>query len=102
MSAIATVLSRMGHRVSGSDLKESATLARLRQLGVVAEVSLAAERISAALDAVVVSTAIHASNTVVATVVARGDPALRRAVSLRALVAARRSIAVAGSEGTTT
>ena len=34
MSAIATVLARMGHRVSGSDLRESRALERLRLLGV--------------------------------------------------------------------
>ena len=34
MSAIATVLAAMGHQVSGSDLKSSASLERLRSLGV--------------------------------------------------------------------
>ena len=34
MSAIATVLARMGHRVSGSDLRESRALERLRLLDV--------------------------------------------------------------------
>jgi UDP-N-acetylmuramate-alanine ligase len=78
MSAIATVLSRMGHRVSGSDLKESATLARLRLLGVDAQVGHAAERLPAALDAVVVSTAIPASNPEVAAAETRGVPVLRK------------------------
>ena len=102
MSAIATVLARMGHRVSGSDLKESATLARLRLLGVDAHVGHAADRLPAVLDAVVVSTAIPASNPEVAAAEERGVPVLRRAEALRALVATRRSIAVAGSHGKTT
>ena len=34
MSAIAAVLAGMGHRVSGSDMKESTGLARLRAMGV--------------------------------------------------------------------
>src|SRR5213592_3309841 len=34
MSALATVLTRMGHRVSGSDLRDSHTLERIRLLGV--------------------------------------------------------------------
>ena len=33
MSAIATVLTGMGHQVTGSDLKDSASLAPLRALG---------------------------------------------------------------------
>ena len=40
MSAIATVLARMGHHVTGSDLKESRGLDRLRLLGVRAAVDL--------------------------------------------------------------
>jgi UDP-N-acetylmuramate--alanine ligase len=102
MSAIATVLARMGHCVSGSDLKESATLARLRLLGVDAHVGHAADRLPAVLDAVVVSTAIPASNPEVAAAEERGIPVLRRSEALRALVATRRSIAVAGSHGKTT
>jgi len=48
MSGIATVLTGLGHRVSGSDLRESPTLDRLRTLAV------AQERISTAFaDAVV-------------------------------------------------
>ena len=38
MSAIAEVLVSMGHTVTGSDLKESAGLDRLRALGVVVTV----------------------------------------------------------------
>jgi UDP-N-acetylmuramate--alanine ligase len=102
MSAIATVLARMGHRVSGSDLKESATLARLRLLGVDAHVGHGADRLPVALDAVVVSTAIPPSNPEVAAAEVRGVPVLRRSEALRALVATRRSIAVAGSHGKTT
>ncbi len=102
MSAIATVLARMGHRVSGSDLKESPTLERLRALGIDARVGHAAEHVGAELDAVVVSTAIPASNPEVVAAGEHGVRVLRRAEALRALVATRRSIAVAGSHGKTT
>jgi UDP-N-acetylmuramate-alanine ligase len=55
MSAIADVLARMGHTVSGSDLKPSANLERLRGLGVKVHVghepSLVAD-----VDAVAIST----------------------------------------------
>ncbi len=62
MSAIATVLARMGHTVSGSDLRESAALERLGLLDVTTHIGHAAEHLPDALDAVVISTAIPESN----------------------------------------
>ncbi len=102
MSAIATVLARMGHDVSGSDLKDSPALERLRLLGIATHVGHAAEHVPLAVDAVVASTAIPRSNPEVVVAVERGVVVLRRAEALRALVATRRSIAVAGSHGKTT
>jgi UDP-N-acetylmuramate--alanine ligase len=102
MSAIATVLAQMGHRVSGSDLKESRTVARLRVAGVDAETGHDAARVTDDIDAVVVSTAIPASNPEVRAAQARSVPVLRRAEALRAIVATRRTVAVAGSHGKTT
>jgi UDP-N-acetylmuramate--alanine ligase len=102
MSAIAAVLARMGHRVSGSDLKESHSLARLRLLGVDARVGHDAANLPADLDALAASTAVPATNPEVAAAAARGVPILRRADALRALAATRRAIAVAGSHGKTT
>ncbi len=102
MSAIATVLARMGHAVSGSDLKDSPTLERLRLLGVDARVGHDADHLPDALDAVVTSTAIPSSNPEVEAARARGIAVMRRADALRALVATRRGVAVAGSHGKTT
>src|SRR5207237_7717637 len=56
MSAIATVLARMGHHVTGSDLKESRGLERLRLLDVHADVGHRVENVPPDADAVVVST----------------------------------------------
>ena len=102
MSAIATVLAQLGHRVSGSDLKESRTVARLRVAGVDAVTGHAAAHVTDDVDAVVVSTAIPPSNPEVQAAQARGIPVLRRAEALRAIVATRRTVAVAGSHGKTT
>jgi UDP-N-acetylmuramate--alanine ligase len=102
MSAIATVLARMGHRVTGSDLKQSRGLERLRLLGVRADVGHRAENVPADADAVVASTAIPDTNVEVRAAVERGLPVLRRADALRALTGTRRTIAVAGSHGKTT
>jgi UDP-N-acetylmuramate--alanine ligase len=101
MSAIATVLARMGHHVTGSDLKESRGLERLRLLGIRADVGHDAANVVDA-DAVVVSTAIPAGNPEVRAAGERGVPVLRRADALRALAATRRTVAVAGSHGKTT
>ncbi|MGH9154994.1 MAG: UDP-N-acetylmuramate--L-alanine ligase [Acidimicrobiales bacterium] len=101
MSAIATVLVAMGHRVSGSDLKASAGLERLRALGVAVDVGHAASQVGE-VDAVTVSTAVPAANAEVVAARARGIPVLRRADVLAAIVATRRAVAVAGTHGKTT
>ena len=102
MSAIAIVLARMGLVVSGSDLKESRALERLRAAGIEAVVGHRAEHLADDVDAVVVSTAIPATNPEVVAARAREIPVYRRADALRAIVATRRGIAVAGSHGKTT
>src|SRR5215207_9384060 len=102
MSAIATVLAAMGHRVSGSDLKESAGLARLRALGICVTVGHASANLPDGVDAVTISTAIPARNPEVVAAVERGVPVLRRAEALAAIAATRRSVAVAGTHGKTT
>ena len=51
MSAIATVLARMGHRVSGSDLRGSAAYDRLAALGVTTTVGHDAANVPDDVDA---------------------------------------------------
>jgi UDP-N-acetylmuramate--alanine ligase len=102
MSAIATVLARMGHRVSGSDLRGSAMFDRLTALGVTTVVGHDPANVPAGADAVVISTAIPRTNVEVQEADARGIPVFRRADALRAIVAARTTVAVAGSHGKTT
>lgn len=102
MSAIATVLARMGHDVSGSDLKESHALTRLRLLGITAHVGHSAGNVPEDADAVIISSAVPPTNPEVAEARSRGVRVLRRAEALRALVRTRRSVAVAGSHGKTT
>jgi UDP-N-acetylmuramate--alanine ligase len=102
MSAIATVLARMGHRVSGSDLRGSAMFDRLAALGVTTVVGHDATNLPVDTDAVVISTAIPRTNVEVQAADVRGVPVYRRADALRAIVAARTTVAVAGSHGKTT
>jgi UDP-N-acetylmuramate--alanine ligase len=102
MNAIATVLARMGHTVTGSDLKHSIGLDRLAALGVGVHIGHAAEHLPEGADAVAISTAVPATNPEVAAAVERGTPVLRRAEILAAIAATRRTIAVAGTHGKTT
>lgn len=102
MSAIALVLAGMGHQVSGSDLKESLGLDRLRLVGVAVSVGHAPENVPTDTDAVVISTAVPRANVEVRAAEAAGIPVLRRAEVLAAIVATTRGIAVAGVHGKTT
>jgi len=102
MSAIALLLARMGHTVSGSDLKESVALARLEAAGVHVAVGNRAENVPSDADAVVYSTAIPARNVELVAARELGISVLHRSAALAALAATRRTIAVAGSHGKTT
>jgi UDP-N-acetylmuramate--alanine ligase len=101
MSAIATVLASMGHTVTGSDLKDSPGLERLRALGIDVVVGHAAENVGLA-DLVAISTAIPERNAEVAWSRAHGVTVLRRAEILAAITRSRRTIAVSGTHGKTT
>ena len=102
MSGIAAVLTRLGHRVSGSDLKSWRGLERLRFLGVDVHVPHDAACLPADVDAVVVSTAIPPTNPEVVAARERGVPVLRRAEALAAIVETRRTVAISGTHGKTT
>jgi UDP-N-acetylmuramate--alanine ligase len=102
MSAIALVLARMGHTVSGSDIKSAAVLERLAAAGVDVHVGNRAEHVPADADAVVYSTAIPRRNVELVAADRLAIPVLHRSAALAALAATRRTIAVAGSHGKTT
>ena len=100
MSGIARILLARGVRVSGSDRRDTPTLLALRALGARVEVGHDPAHLGDA-DTVVVSTAIRADNPELATARERGLRVLPRAVALAAVMAGRRSIAVAGTHGKT-
>jgi UDP-N-acetylmuramate--alanine ligase len=101
MSAIATVLAAMGHRVTGSDLKWSAALDRLRAAGVELHVGHDARHVGDA-ELVTFSTAVPAANVELAEARRRGLATPTRAEVLAAVCARRRCVAVAGTHGKTT
>jgi UDP-N-acetylmuramate--alanine ligase len=106
MSAVATLLAESGHRVSGHDpVADTPFLPMLRSLGV--EVTAGggagdAPTLPDDVEAVVVSTATPADDTIVVAARDRQIPVLHRAAALAALSAPRRTVAVAGTHGKTT
>ncbi|HLI42938.1 MAG TPA: UDP-N-acetylmuramate--L-alanine ligase [Acidimicrobiales bacterium] len=101
MSAIALVLSRMGHEVTGSDLKSSRALERLAAAGLDVRVGHDAALVEGA-ELVAISTAIGSANVELQRARELGVPVLSRADLLAAIAGLRRSVAVAGTHGKTT
>ncbi|WP_460034634.1 UDP-N-acetylmuramate--L-alanine ligase [Methylothermus subterraneus] len=101
MSGIAEVLANLGYSVSGSDLRESVALQRLRGLGVKVFLGHAAEQVVGA-DVVVVSSAVAQDNPEWQAARAMRIPVISRAEMLAELMRFRFGIAVAGTHGKTT
>ncbi len=101
MSGIAEVLHNLGYTVSGSDASDSATLQRLRALGLQVFVGHDAAQAQGA-DAVVVSTAVQPDNPEVQAARAQRIPVVPRAVMLAELMRLKQGIAIAGTHGKTT
>lgn len=100
MSAIATVLVAMGHEVSGSDIKDSVTLARLGALGVHCKVGHEAANVGS-VDAVIFSSAVRDSNPELKEARGRGLTCWRRSQVLAAITRLRPSLVVVGTHGKT-
>ncbi len=101
MNPIAAVLASQGHDVSGTDIKESYGLDRLRALGVSVTVghdpTLVADR-----ELVTRSTAIPDDNVELVEARRLGREVLSRAGMLSAICSLRRTVAVGGTHGKTT
>jgi UDP-N-acetylmuramate--alanine ligase len=108
MSALAGILAERGHRVSGSDSRDSAVLERLRQLGVQVFLEQNAATLAAvgSGDArpplVVISSAVPDSNAELSEARRLGLAICHRSDVLAALINSQPAIAVAGSHGKTT
>jgi len=102
MSAYTAMLAELGHRVTGSDIRDNSRLVRLRVLGVECFTRQQAENLAPDLDAVITSSAVPETNVEVQAALARGIRVLRRAEILAAIVAQRRGLGVAGTHGKTT
>ncbi len=100
MSGIAEILLNLGYTVTGSDLRESPIVSRLRELGATIWVGHSADQVGQA-EAVVTSSAIPANNPELAEARRRKLPVIARGELLAELMRVKYGIAVAGSHGKT-
>jgi UDP-N-acetylmuramate--alanine ligase len=101
MSGLAELLHAQGYRVTGSDAAGSATVERLRRLGVPVAIGHDARQLGDA-DVLVYSSAIRAGNPELQEAERRKIPAIPRAEMLAEVMRLQDGIAVAGSHGKTT
>lgn len=101
MSAIAKLLAGMGHRVSGSDIRDSAVTEELRTLGVEVTIGHDASLVHDK-DVVTYSTAIPRTNVELIEAERCGVAVRHRSGMLASLCAVTRSVGVAGTHGKTT
>jgi len=103
MSGIAELCLRLGFAVSGCDLRDSETTARLASLGIAIRHGHHPDHLSGELDAVVISSAVKFSNLEVSRARELKIPVIARAEMLGELLRlARLGVAVAGTHGKTT
>mgnify|MGYP000329919135 CR=1 FL=1 len=101
MSGIAKIFLSLGYEVSGSDLKESEALKRLRNTGATVHIGHKASNISGA-DIVVLSSAIPTNNPEYIEAIKSHIPVVHRADMLGQLMLPKKGIAVSGAHGKTT
>lgn len=101
MSGIAEVLHNLGYEITGSDIKESETINRLKKLGIKIFIGHNKENIDSA-HVVVISSAVSADNPEVLEAKQRSIPVIPRAEMLAELGRLKYGILVAGAHGKTT
>jgi UDP-N-acetylmuramate--alanine ligase len=101
MSGIAEVLHNLGYEVTGSDLKDSETTRRLRDLGIKVHVGHRPDNIDDA-HVLVMSSAVSDDNPEVIAARAKSIPVIPRAEMLAELARLKYGVLVAGAHGKTT
>ena len=101
MSGIAELLLNLGFKVSGSDLKDSSTVARLIEKGAVVNFGHDSSNVQGS-DVLVYSSAVKSDNPEILQAENDGIPVIKRAEMLGELIALKpTSIAVGGTHGKT-
>jgi len=101
MSGIAEVLLNQGYLISGSDINLSATVKRLKSVGMEIFLGHDKDNIEGA-DVIVKSSAVTWENPEIAAAHQLGIPVVRRAEMLAELMRYRHGVAIAGTHGKTT
>ncbi|WP_022899233.1 UDP-N-acetylmuramate--L-alanine ligase [Humibacter albus] len=101
MSGIARLFLQAGHTVTGSDVRESANIAALRELGATITIGHDAANVGDA-DTLVVTSALWQENPEYQYALAQRIPVLHRSQALKWLIADKRLVSVAGAHGKTT
>ena len=101
MSGIAAMLIGLGHKVTGSDLRDTSNVAALRALGAEIFIGHDAKNLGNP-DTVVVTSALWPTNPEYLLAKERGIPVIHRSQALAYLTGKKRVIAVAGAHGKTT
>jgi UDP-N-acetylmuramate--alanine ligase len=101
MCGLAELLHNQGYAVTGSDLREGPTVARLRALGVPVAIGHLADNVGRA-DVVVYSSAVRPGNPELLEAERRKVPAIPRGEMLAEIMRLKHGIAVAGTHGKTT
>ena len=102
LSAIATVLLQQGYTVSGSDMQASEATERLAETGATIFIGQQADNLPAAVDTVIVSSAIAPNNPELVAAQQRGLNVVKRAQWLGQMMSGFDGIAIAGTHGKTT
>ena len=101
MGAVASLLLAKGHKISGSDLKDSELTLKLKKAGAQVMIGHHASNVKSP-DYVVYSSAIRVNNPELIESVSRKIPVLRRAEVLAQLVNEQVGITIGGAHGKTT
>ncbi|MCS0497945.1 UDP-N-acetylmuramate--L-alanine ligase [Protaetiibacter mangrovi] len=101
MSGIARLLLEAGHRVTGSDLRDTDAVAELRAAGAEIAIGHDAANVGDA-DTVVVTGALWQDNPEYRRAIESGIPVLHRSLALNWLIRGHRLVSVAGAHGKTT
>ncbi|MCI8537175.1 MAG: UDP-N-acetylmuramate--L-alanine ligase [Oscillospiraceae bacterium] len=102
MAPLAEVLHGMGMEISGSDMRESASVEHLRSLGITVQIGHRAEHVQGA-DLVIRTAAVHNENPEIAAALDGGIPIFERAQAWGALMGDyRHAVCISGTHGKTT
>ncbi|MEO0161556.1 MAG: UDP-N-acetylmuramate--L-alanine ligase [candidate division WOR-3 bacterium] len=101
MSGLALIYHNLGFKISGSDIKNSPVIERLRKSGIKVKLTHMRENVKHA-DVVVYSTAIRADNCEIVEAKRLNIPVIHRSELLAELTRIKNSICISGTHGKTT